>query len=112
VQLGPFRGGRKGKAGRTRWLDVDELRALHVKRGGSTWCLDALPIADLDALRAEVQALRGEVSEVTELRATVDDLRQRIEKLEKIEASPSRVVQPPSTALPPLARWSERHAVC
>lgn len=69
VEWGNYRGGRRaGKSvtkGRTRLLDVDELQALHKKRGGVDWHALYLPVPcvrdlleRLEAVEAMLEALR------------------------------------------------------
>ena len=76
IEWGHFRGGRRigsqVKKGRTRLLDVAELKALHFARGGSAWNERYLPPPDLSVL----------LRERDELRAERDALRQRLHALE------------------------------
>lgn len=75
IEYGQYRGGRKqGKGrgapvtkGRTRLLDVGELQALHVKRGGVDWHAQYLPGEDMRAVLERLAAVE----------ATLEALRQR-----------------------------------
>jgi hypothetical protein len=112
VELGQFRGGRRLDSrhggtgtvvkGRTRLLDVDELRALHEARGGTAWYAQYLP----------VPTGWGEVAELTARLAAVEAqlaaLRERVPLIEQVArltrsegakraATPSYVPELPDT---------------
>lgn len=65
VELGPIHGGRRDegtgqvKKGRTRLLDVDELRQVHEAHGGTEWNTSCLPRADERSYAPELEELRG-----------------------------------------------------
>lgn len=72
---GQWMGGREGKPGRVRWIDVDELRRWHEAHGGLAWRGEMVPPDSLEALAAEVRALRERVDRL-ERSGTVDRVAQ------------------------------------
>ncbi len=108
VEWGQFRGGRRheksGKVikGRTRLLDVDELRALHEQHGGTEWHAQYLPRPNVGDLRHRIE---GQDRRIEELEAQVRALRGEKRHHDSLPQSwvtpPTDRVQPPSAALPP-----------
>lgn len=66
IEWGQFRGGRRQGAsvrkGRTRLLDVDELHALHVARGGTEWHDRFVPVPDVRSLVARIEVLEAQLA--------------------------------------------------
>jgi hypothetical protein len=66
IEWGQFRGGRRQGTrvtkGRTRLLDVDELKELHFARGGTEWYAEHLPMPDVRELVARIEALEAQVA--------------------------------------------------
>jgi hypothetical protein len=80
VEWGAHRGGRRVgdhvEKGRTRLLDVQELKTLHNDRCGTEWHPEHMPQPDISALAEDVRALTEELQA----------MRQRVTTLEAIIA--------------------------
>lgn len=115
IEWGKWRGGRRvevegerGKRetvvqkGRTRLLDVDELRSLHEARGGVAWHDQYLPPPDVHALLARVRELEARVAALEGARTVV----RRV----AAEDSPPPFVWPagPRPSAPPRAPRAPR----
>lgn len=73
IHFGGIRGGRKGRPGRIRYVDLDELHTLNLARGSTVWRPEFIPPPTVEALRIEVtvlaEALAAAQHRITELEA-------------------------------------------
>lgn len=65
-------GGQHGRPGRIRYLALDEVRAVHERRGGTIWHMSFVPVQNVEPIQVEL----------VHLRATLDGLVSRVAALE------------------------------
>lgn len=108
VEMGAWRGGRRlaasarVKKGRTRLLDVDELRALHEARGGTAWYAQYLPapaLTDVHLLAEAVSRLEGRVAAIEGELRELEALRRQ-----PLPALPSSTRYEPGARIPATTR--------